>query len=75
MHTHQRIVLCIVAGVDGDAEYAGLCGFYAVGYLHYGAIELGGGYRPAQESVSPHCRSCRIRRASGRLAAVLLPVS
>lgn len=39
MHTHQRIVLCIVAGVDGDAEYAGLCGFYAVGYLHYGAID------------------------------------
>lgn len=39
LHTHQRITLRIVAGVGGDAEYAGLCGFYAVGYLHYGAID------------------------------------
>ena len=75
MHTHQRIVLRVVAGVGGDAEYTLVRGFHAVGQLHYGAIELGGRYRPAQESVSPHCRSCRIRRASGRVAAVLLPVS
>ena len=39
MDTHQRIVLRVVAGVDGDAEYAELSGFYAVGYLHYGAID------------------------------------
>ena len=43
LYTPQRITLRVVAGVGGDAEYALVCGFHAVGHLHDGGIVLSGG--------------------------------
>ena len=68
LYTPQRITLRVVAGVDGDAEYAGLCGFYAVGYLHYGAIDLGGGGIGQGERLFGHVAEAVVfveRRGSG----------